>query len=300
MEKFYNKDWFMWLMFAVCAPIGIFLMWKNKRYHIISRIIVSILYLLLFLLEYCQIGSEYSGLSVILRYLGEIIFFAIIPYILVHLGSIYDKLSNIYGKYQLSTNKMARMPKPIVKIYRRIYKYFQSLHVKREIEIKKVQETENKKQEAFNFYRQGRYLPIIQCSIILHKEELCHLVCNAERYEVKERTMGYSSGYGGVSFRVAKGVSLHTGRSRGRSIKGNVSYKYSGNLYITNKRIIFTGSNKNFSIDVSKLLEYKLYKDGVMFNTNRMSYTVLVENIEYVGAILQGIINNFSRSQYAL
>ncbi|NEZ47779.1 MerC domain-containing protein, partial [Clostridium niameyense] len=39
--KFYNKTWFMWLTLIFVAPVGIFLMWKNKRYHKIVRVALS-------------------------------------------------------------------------------------------------------------------------------------------------------------------------------------------------------------------------------------------------------------------
>ncbi|KYH35814.1 hydroxyacylglutathione hydrolase [Clostridium tepidiprofundi DSM 19306] len=48
-QKFYNKAWFMWLTLIFFPPIGIFLMWKNKRYNKVVRSVLSIIFGLLFM-----------------------------------------------------------------------------------------------------------------------------------------------------------------------------------------------------------------------------------------------------------
>ncbi len=78
-EKFYNKDWFMWLMFVVFIPVGIVLMWKNRRYNTLIRSIVSALYLFLFICEYAAIDTgNISGMITL------ICVFVLIPYIIAH------------------------------------------------------------------------------------------------------------------------------------------------------------------------------------------------------------------------
>lgn len=63
-------------------------------------------------------------------------------------------------------------------------------------------------------------LPIvIDCSLALQDGECCHYSASAKRIIPKEKTVGYTSGSAGVSFRVAKGVTLRTGSSRGSAIK---------------------------------------------------------------------------------
>ncbi len=48
-QKFYDKTWFMWVMLFFITPIGIFLLWKNKRYHNVVRIALSIFFGFMFL-----------------------------------------------------------------------------------------------------------------------------------------------------------------------------------------------------------------------------------------------------------
>lgn len=48
-EKFYNKDWFLWLSLILFAPVGIFLLWKRHRFNGFSRVALSLIFGLLFL-----------------------------------------------------------------------------------------------------------------------------------------------------------------------------------------------------------------------------------------------------------
>lgn len=48
-RKFYETDWFMWLMLFFVAPVGIFLLWKYKRFNPKVRIILSIVFSVFFI-----------------------------------------------------------------------------------------------------------------------------------------------------------------------------------------------------------------------------------------------------------
>ncbi|MFL0198294.1 hypothetical protein ACJDU8_22415 [Clostridium sp. WILCCON 0269] len=302
-ERFYNRDWFMWIMFGTISPIGIILMWKNKRYHIKSRIITSILYLFYFLVISGIVGSKYSGLSFTSKFIRLSIFFVLIPYIIVHWDELQRKITPVLEKHLnkktsfVNNDSVTTKTRPNTqpKFITKIFKYIEKQKLEKEAREKQLKQLEVQRQTTFYLYRQGKSLPRMRCNIILHKGEICHLACGAKRYEVKNKSVGYSGGYGGVSFRIAKGVSIHTGRSRGHTIRRDISYEYVGTLYITNKRVIFTGSNKNFSINLSKLLEYKIYSDGILFNTDKISYMVLINDSQCAGAILAGTVNNFLR-----
>lgn len=57
--KFYNKNWFTWLMLLLVAPIGIFIMWRKKKYNKFVRSILSGAFAFWFLI--CVIGGTGSG-----------------------------------------------------------------------------------------------------------------------------------------------------------------------------------------------------------------------------------------------
>lgn len=48
-KKFYQKTWFIVLMLIFVFPVGIFLLWKYKKFNSIGRIIISVLFSLNFL-----------------------------------------------------------------------------------------------------------------------------------------------------------------------------------------------------------------------------------------------------------
>ena len=56
--KFYNKSWFMWLTLIFFAPIGIFLMWKDKRFSKKGRIIATIIFGLFFIIMMPKSNNE--------------------------------------------------------------------------------------------------------------------------------------------------------------------------------------------------------------------------------------------------
>lgn len=60
--KFYNKSWFMWTTLIFFAPVGIFLMWKNKRFNKLGRVVASIVFGLLFMVA-ININSDSNSQS---------------------------------------------------------------------------------------------------------------------------------------------------------------------------------------------------------------------------------------------
>lgn len=48
-QKFYQKTWFMVLMLFLFAPIGIFLIWKYKKFNTVARTILSVFFALAFI-----------------------------------------------------------------------------------------------------------------------------------------------------------------------------------------------------------------------------------------------------------
>lgn len=91
------------------------------------------------------------------------------------------------------------------------------------------------------------------------------------------QTVGYSAGTAGVSFRIAKGVTVRTGGIRGKAEKEMVKAA-SGELVITESRVLFSGDRKSFDIPLAKLLNATNYSDGFGFSDNKKTYTLTTEN----------------------
>ena len=64
-----------------------------------------------------------------------------------------------------------------------------------------------------------------------------------------------SGGYGGTSVRIAKGVTIHSGRTASKSESHDeIKVIDSGELLITNQRVIFLGQNRTTNIDMKKII----------------------------------------------
>lgn len=53
-QRFYQKKWFTWLSLFFCWPLGIVLLWTNKLYSKVARVIITLLFLFM--------GLSWSGL----------------------------------------------------------------------------------------------------------------------------------------------------------------------------------------------------------------------------------------------
>ena len=91
------------------------------------------------------------------------------------------------------------------------------------------------------------------------------------------QTVGYSAGTSGVSMRVAKGLTVRTGGVRAHAVKGAVIVA-SGELVITDKRVLFAGDKKSFDISRDNILNVTHYNDGFAFHDSKKTYTLLTEN----------------------
>lgn len=121
--------------------------------------------------------------------------------------------------------------------------------------------------------------PVVQnpVSIMLRNGEICYFQKDAAVAITKNEVVGRTGGYGGMSFRVAKGITLHSGKSAGKVVRENVQYTYRGILSITNQRFIMTGE-KGFEQPVEKLTAISPYGlgAGVMLQFGKSNYAILM------------------------
>ncbi|PIO48174.1 MAG: hypothetical protein CMR00_06115 [[Chlorobium] sp. 445] len=107
-------------------------------------------------------------------------------------------------------------------------------------------------------------LPNLFVNIKLQKNERCYLKSHAEWYEL--RTVTKRINYAGLSgrMRIAKGIYYRVGTIAPQRITSEeLTYIDSGNLYLTDKRVIFMGSKRNFTIRMAQILAFTPYSDGI-------------------------------------
>lgn len=136
-------------------------------------------------------------------------------------------------------------------------------------------------------------------NIILQRGETVHWVEPAKLLEERVVSRRYSGGSSGFSFRICKGVSYRVGASRGRVITDTAIVPISsGELALSNKRVIFAGDTKSFTVKLDKLLNIEFYDDGLQLHgTTGKPKTIQLgqpAHIDIVGAVLSSTINSYS------
>lgn len=107
-------------------------------------------------------------------------------------------------------------------------------------------------------------LPIETVNIKLKRGETCHFKAYAQIGELKRRVISHSYSGPRISFRIAKGIYLSHGTLyRKRETKEVLEFYDEGDLYLTNKRLIFYGFRKTVSLPLNKILDVIFYDDGI-------------------------------------
>ena len=89
-----------------------------------------------------------------------------------------------------------------------------------------------------------------------------------------ERTIGYSGSSNGVSIRVARGVTVRTGKSRAKAVRKIVSIA-EGELVVTDQRLIFAGDRKSLSLPLKSLVNVANYSDGFGLSSGSTTHRLL-------------------------
>lgn len=136
-------------------------------------------------------------------------------------------------------------------------------------------------------------------NVILQKTELAYWSEPANILEERVVRRRYEGGSQGFSFRITKGVSYRVGAHRGHLVSDTEVMPVStGELIVTNKRVIFRGDAKSFNIRLDKLLELHFYSDGVRLTDEKGKPRVVKfteeGNTDVVGATLSYAINHFA------
>ena len=159
---------------------------------------------------------------------------------------------------------------------------------------------------AANRYRDGALTPIAS-SIIAKESETFYWRCedvksrsehSHSRY-VTRHTSQRSGGYGGISFRVARGVYLHSGTYGGPSSGVSVGERESwttvetddeGILWLSNQRLIFIGNRREIEIPYKSVTSVTPYTDGLRVDTANHKPVLLNSDSPREAIVLQRLI----------
>lgn len=135
----------------------------------------------------------------------------------------------------------------------------------------------------------GGRLPTYDPGIRLKKGELCYFKDSTAK--LLEPRSVRSGGFGGASIRVAKGVSIHSGRFASES-HDEWREITTGALYVTNRRIIFDGATKNREILMSDVMSVQPGFRTAVVNSHKLQKPVGFSSIN--GQIFATVVDSIS------
>lgn len=137
-------------------------------------------------------------------------------------------------------------------------------------------------------YTPGDPLPVTACpGLLLSSGEICHICENIKIGRIKNISVGSVSRRSGESIHIARGLAIHSGSSRSKTIRADVFDSSSGKLYITNKRVVAASSKYSFNEQLASIVTISLYSDGFALQFGSKSYTIIVRDPTYVATIMQ-------------
>lgn len=144
-------------------------------------------------------------------------------------------------------------------------------------------------------------LPNIQgTNLNLANGETCCYMDKAYTFKDKTITAGYTGKRNGVSIRIAKGLSYHTGGNDSKAIRENQRTIYNGILYITTKRIIYTSTKESFDKPFDKITSIQEVKDGLIIQIGSNTYSIITKtHSEFMKVfnLLKQLENNSSNAE---
>jgi hypothetical protein len=138
--------------------------------------------------------------------------------------------------------------------------------------------------------REGQ-LPIVPATgLLLEEGETPHWACPAELFEDKVIRRYYEGGYSGFSIPIYKGIRWNVGSYGGQPIvqRGMVATD-NGHLTLTDRRVVYVGSQRSFSIPYKKILALQGFSDAIAVQKDGMTAKPTffkIEDPEMVGAVL--------------
>lgn len=122
-------------------------------------------------------------------------------------------------------------------------------------------------------------IPNIQVTNLnLGLDETCCYMGKACTFSDKNFIEGYIGQKKGMTIRIAKGLSYHTGGGSSKAIHKVERKMYNGILYITNKRVIFTSQKDSFDKTFDKITSILEAKDGLIIQIGSKTYSIITKN----------------------
>ncbi len=135
-------------------------------------------------------------------------------------------------------------------------------------------------------------LPVVNSETLkLTKSETCHFMGDAYYCKIRQGTVGYEGGNNGVSLKVMKGVSFRVGNYKGHYIKDEIIERTNGLIYLTNKKIVFTGLQNSAVIKYDDIINLSVEDNILQIQTENKSCLFQVDDSIDFMVILECVMN---------
>ena len=125
---------------------------------------------------------------------------------------------------------------------------------------------------------QAGVLPVLPgVPVVLGEGEVAHFFGPARRYITKTKAVGRTGSGGGVSVRVAKGVSLRTGGGASQTVYNDVTDSFVGQVILTNRRVVFLAKQNGFDCKLDAISAITPEGDRLMIQAGAKTYRLTVE-----------------------
>jgi len=146
--------------------------------------------------------------------------------------------------------------------------------------------------ETLNMINDGVLPSISVPNLNMSENEICHFADIGYTFKDKIVTTGYTGKSKGVSIKIMDGLTYRTGGSGGKAIRETQRTTYTGTLYITNRRIIYTSNNACFDKTFDKVTSIVEAEDGIILQIGSVSYSIILEtHSEFVKVFNMAKIN---------
>lgn len=126
--------------------------------------------------------------------------------------------------------------------------------------------------------------------VVLSEGEVAHFYAPARRYITKTKAVGRTGSGGGVSVRVAKGVSVRTGGGASQTVYDDVTDSFGGVVVLTNRRIVFLAKQNGFDCKLSAISAILPEGDGLMIQAGAKNYRLAVVQQGYFSKALDMVV----------
>lgn len=126
--------------------------------------------------------------------------------------------------------------------------------------------------------------------VVLGEGEVAHFFAPARRAVTKKKAVGRTGKSGGVSVRVAKGVSVRSGGGASKTVYGDVTDFFDGQVVLTNRRIVFLAKQGGFDCKLDAISAITPEGDRVMVQAGKDAYRLSVPQQGHFMKVLDMVV----------